>query len=158
MAYQTDKLKKLVALLENAAPKEGVHKTDIENLDFISTGEFPERPGELLLSERMGQICLQLQKRYDYVIFDSAPLLATEDTSSFATRVDGVLFTVRSGYTQARQVRSSLERLNQRGVSVFGFILNFVDTKGSDYYYYNKYQNYYYVDTGQTSVEKESVK
>lgn len=129
-------------ILEELPLSETIQKTGIENLDFISTGEYPERPGELLLSDRMGQICLLLQERYDYVIFDSAPLLATEDTSSFATRVDGVLFTVRSGYTQARQVRSSLERLNQRGVNVFGFILNFVDTKGSDYYYYNKYQNY----------------
>ncbi len=155
------KLNKTIGLSEVIAKDlplaESIQNTGIDNLDFISTGEYPERPGELLLSERMGQICLQLRESYDYVIFDSAPLLATEDTSSFATRVDGVLFTVRSGYTQARQVRSSLERLNQRGVSVFGFILNFVDTKGSDYYYYNKYQNYYYVDTGPASVEKEKV-
>ncbi len=134
---------------------EAIQPTGIENLDFISTGDLPERPGELLLSDRMGEICRELHEKYDYVIYDSAPVLATEDTPSFATRVDGILFTVRSGYTQARQVRSSIERLNQRGGRVFGFILNFVDTKGSDYYYYNKYQNYYYVDAGHTPAEKD---
>ncbi len=159
--YKEFNLKKSIGLSEvisNDLPlDDSIQKTGFENLDFISTGEFPERPGELLLSDRMGRICQELRERYDYVVFDSAPVLATEDTSSFATRVDGVLFTVRSGYTQARQVRSSLERLQQRGVNVFGFILNFVDTKGSDYYYYNKYQNYYYVDPGKTPVEKEKV-
>ncbi len=142
-------------ILEDLPLADSIQKTGIENLDFISTGEYPERPGELLLSERMSQICNELHERYEYVIFDSAPILATEDTPSFATRVDGVLFTVRSGYTQARQVRSSHERLMQRGVRVCGFILNFVDIKGSDYYYYNKYQNYYYVEEGgQTPIQK----
>jgi len=153
--FNLSKSKGLSEIIRDGLPLlEIIQRTGIENLDFISTGEFPERPGELLLSERMAQICRELHERYDYVIYDSAPVLATEDTSSFATRIDGILFTVRSGYTQARQVRSSLERLNQRGVRVYGFILNFVDTKGADYYYYNKYQNYYYVDTGRTPAEK----
>ncbi len=122
---------------------EVIQKTDIENLDFMPCGEYPDRPGELLLSSRMDKILAQLKKRYDYVIFDTAPILATDDTSSFAAKVDGVIFAVRSTKTQVRQVKTSLERLQIRGGKILGFILNFVDTQNPDYYYYKKYSYYY---------------
>ena len=134
-------------LLEHSASvDEVIQKTDYENLDFISCGRYPDRPGELLLSEGVDPVLTVLQERYDYIIFDSAPVLATDDTTSFATKVDGVLFAVRSSHTQARQVRSSLERLRMLGAHVSGFVLNCVDTRGADYYYYNKYQSDYYVE------------
>ena len=124
-----------------------IQKTEIENLDFIPCGVYPDRPGELLLSEHMEQILRELKERYDYIIFDTAPILATDDTSSFAAKTDGVLFAVRSSKTQARQVKASMERLHLRGTTVLGFILNFVDTQNPDYYYYKKYSYYYTADS-----------
>ena len=124
-----------------------IQKTEIENLDFIPCGVYPDRPGELLLSEHMEQILRELKERYDYIIFDTAPILATDDTSSFAAKTDGVLFAVRSSKTQARQVKASMERLHLRSTTVLGFILNFVDTQNPDYYYYKKYSYYYTADS-----------
>ena len=120
-----------------------IQKTGIENLDFIPCGVYPDRPGEMLLSAHMEQVLRELKERYDYIIFDTAPILATDDTSSFAAKTDGVLFAVRSSKTQVRQVKASLERLHIRGTKVLGFILNFVDTQNPDYYYYKKYSYYY---------------
>ena len=136
---------------------EVIQKTAIENLDFISCGSYPERPGELLLNPRTDELLRDLGDRYEYIVFDSAPVLATDDTTSFATKVDAVIFAIRSSFTHARQVKSSLARLNLLGANVCGFILNCVDTKGADYYYYKKYQSYYYVAGGGTPKSENPV-
>lgn len=119
-------------------------KTDSDQLDVIPCGEYPERPGELLLSRRFEELLQEMRNKYDYIIFDCPPVLATDDTPSFATKADAVLFMVRSNSTRSGQIKSSLDILELRGVQVDGFILNFVDTRQpSHYYYYNRYNDYY---------------
>lgn len=118
--------------------------TETENLWVIPCGDYPERPGELLLSKRMDNLIAEMRGRFDYIIFDCPPVLATDDTPSFATKADALLFMVRSNYTRNGQIKSSLDVLELRGVAVDGFILNFVDTRQpSHYYYYNRYSDYY---------------
>jgi tyrosine-protein kinase Etk/Wzc len=130
-------------LMGQASLDEVVQHTHMAELDFISAGNYPERPGELLLSTRMETLVDILRKRYDYVICDTAPILATDDTTGFSVKGDSVLFVIRSAQTQTRQVVASLDRLKQRGANISGFILNCVDTQGADYYYYKKYNDYY---------------
>lgn len=120
-----------------------IKPSGVRNLDIITRGKNYERPGELLLSREMERMLSELRERYDFIIFDTAPVLATDDTTSFAPRIDGVIFTVRSTLTQARQVTSALDRLQVRGGRMLGFVVNCVNTRSTDYYYYNKYNNYY---------------
>ena len=136
--------KGLSELLQSDLPVDDfIQKSDIDCLDLMTCGKYPERPGELLLSQRVDEILGILKKRYDYIIFDSAPILATDDTTSFAAKADAVLFTVYSNMTQVRQVKATVERLEMRGATLKGFVLNAVDIKGTDYYYYRKYYSYY---------------
>ena len=79
---------------------------------------------------------------YDRIIFDSAPVLATDDTACLAPKIDATLFVVRLSYTSARLTRKSLELLYNRQVNVPGVILNYVDTSLPEYYYY-QYSEYY---------------
>ena len=142
--FETDNSKGLSELLQSdLSVDDFIHKTGVDCLDFIPCGKFPDRPGELLLSKRVDDILSVLRERYDFVIFDSAPILAADDTTSFAAKADAVLFTVFSGLTQVRQVKATIERLEMRGATLKGFVLNAVDIKGSDYYYYRKYYSYY---------------
>ncbi len=120
-----------------------IYSTPVENLDFIPTGKLPDRPSELLISDRMDKLLDEVRQRYDYIIIDTAPILAADDTSGFAAKTDAVLFVVRSAHTHTRQAATSVERLTMRNAKVSGFILNEVDVKGTDYYYYRKYNQYY---------------
>jgi capsular exopolysaccharide synthesis family protein len=129
--------------IQDRVPLEQViQPTGFENLDFISCGQYPAQPGELLMSARFNESIQELKKRYDFVIFDSPPVLATDDAASFATRVDATIFVVRAGYTRLRQVRASLENLYRRGVQVYGVVVNFTDHREPGYYSY-KYYDYY---------------
>jgi non-specific protein-tyrosine kinase len=119
-----------------------IQPTQFENLHFIPCGKYPAQPGELLMTEAFRETMEELKQKYDFIIFDSPPVMATDDTSSFATRVDAVIFVVRAGYARLRQVRSSLENLHRRGVNVYGMIINFIDHREPGYYSY-KYYDYY---------------
>ena len=119
-----------------------VQSSSYEHLDFVSIGCYPDHPAELLMSEYMDQFIREARERYDFVIFDTAPILATDDTSGFAAKMDAVLFTIRCAYTQVRQIKPAMARLRERNVDVSGLILNYVDTSQPGYYYY-RYSEYY---------------
>lgn len=123
--------------------EDAIVHTEIENLDFIPRGQTVSNSGELLLSERMEEVIQTVKHSYDYVIFDAAPVLATDDTTSFASKVDAILYVVRSTTIRLRQVKVAIDGLKMRSANIAGFIMNFADTRGMDYYYYNKYQYYY---------------
>jgi capsular exopolysaccharide synthesis family protein len=121
-----------------------IQSTGSENLDFISCGKYPAQPGELLMSDRFRDSIQTLRQRYDFVVFDSPPILLTDDAASFATRADAVIFVVRAGFTRLRQVRTSLESLHRRGVNVYGMVVNFIDHREPSYYSYRYYDYYSY--------------
>ncbi|PXA05526.1 hypothetical protein DDZ13_01245 [Coraliomargarita sinensis] len=133
--------------------EEVIQRSTYDNLDFVSIGGHPDHPAELLMSDSMEQFIKHAREHYDFIVFDTAPILATDDTTSFAPFVDAVLFTVRCSYTHLRQIKPAIARLKERSTNVDGIILNYVDTAQPGYYYY-RYSEYY------TSTQKpeDSVK
>ena len=121
---------------------EAIQQTSYDHLDFISIGSHPDHPAELLMSENMAKLIADAREQYDFVIFDTAPILATDDTTSFAGLMDALLFTIRCAHTQIRQIKPAMARLKERNVDVSGLILNCVDTNQPGYYYY-RYSEYY---------------
>lgn len=135
--------KGLADILEGRGDLEQVvQRTSYDNLDFVSIGDHPEHPAELLMSEKMGDFVARARAHYDFVVFDTAPILATDDTTSFAGHTDAILFTVRCAYTQIRQIQPAIARLKERSNNIDGIILNYVDTAQPGYYYY-RYSEYY---------------
>src|SRR5437763_11997375 len=100
------------------------------------------QPSEHLLRETTDVLLREVYNHYDYIIIDSSPVLAADDSTSLAPKIDATLFVVRLSYTSARLTRKSLELLYNRQVNVPGVILNYVDTSLPEYYYY-QYSEYY---------------
>lgn len=133
----------LADVLEGRLPwSEAVQQTNYESLDFISVGDYPSHPAELLMRPEIDLLIEEAREKYDFVIFDTAPILATDDTTSFGAKMDLVLFTIRSAYTQVRQIKPAMARLRERNVRIGGMIMNFMDLKQPGYYYY-RYSEYY---------------
>jgi succinoglycan biosynthesis transport protein ExoP len=122
--------------------KEVVVPTLYPNLFLLPRGETAAQPSEYLLRESTDAILREIYNNYDYIIIDSSPVLAADDTTSLAPKIDATLFVVRLSYTSARLTRKALEQLYSRQVNVPGVILNFVDTSLPEYYYY-QYSEYY---------------
>ena len=120
---------------------EVIHETHVAKLSVMPRGNFPGNPGELLLTGA-DALLRDVYDHFDFVLFDSAPVLAADDTASLAPKVDGTLFVIRAGYTSARLARTALELLYQRQVNVMGIVFNSVETNSREYYYF-KYPEYY---------------
>src|SRR6476661_8756418 len=121
---------------------EVVVPTDYPNLFLLPRGKTLGQPSEHLLRDSTDSLLADMYNHYDYIIIDSSPVLAADDSTSLAPKIDATLFVVRLSYTSARLVRKSLELLYNRQVNVPGVILNFVDTSLPEYYYY-QYSEYY---------------
>lgn len=122
---------------------QGLVCTGIPNLDIMRAGSSPPNPGELILSQNFKDLMVELGKHYKRIVIDTPPILATDDALSLAPNVDGVIFVVKANQTSLRYINRSLSLLKQRGATIFGMILNWVDTTTAHYYYYYYYSNYY---------------
>ena len=109
---------------------------------FCRAASTLSQPSEHLLRDSTDRLLQEIYNHYDYIIIDSSPVLAADDTTSLAPKIDATLFVVRLSYTSARLTKKSLELLYNRQVNVPGVILNYVDTSLPEYYYY-QYSEYY---------------
>jgi capsular exopolysaccharide synthesis family protein len=133
----------LSSVLRGELPwKEAVVPTKYPTLSVITRGPVTNQSGELLLKPAMTKLLEELKGAYDLAIFNTAPILATDDTPSLAPNFDGALMVVRAQFTSARLTRNALDALYQRQVNVLGLILNSVDAEMPDYHYY-RYPKYY---------------
>src|SRR6267378_483299 len=120
--------------------------TAVPTLFVLPRGKTLSQPSEHLLRESTEAILKEIYQHYDYVIIDSSPVLAADDTTSLAPKIDATIFIVRLSYTSARLTKKALELLYNRQVNIPGVILNFVDTSLPEYYYY-QYSEYYSTPT-----------
>jgi capsular exopolysaccharide synthesis family protein len=132
--------------------QEVVVPTEYPSLFILPRGKALSQPSEHLLRESTDAILKEMYNHYDYILIDSSPVLAADDSTSLAPKIDATIFVVRLGYTSARLTRKSLELLYNRQVNVPGVILNFVDTSLPEYYYY-QYAEYYNTPAATADVE-----
>jgi polysaccharide biosynthesis transport protein len=126
-----------------------VETDEASGLDVMSSGPIPPNPAELLGSDQMRRLMTALQARYTHVIVDSPPISSFTDGVLISTMVDGVLLVVHGGKSSRHIVRRSKQLLNDVGAKVLGVVLNNINLRSHDYYYY---QSYY----GRKYYEKEA--
>ena len=119
-----------------------VQPTSVPTLSLLPRGSLSRNPGEMFLSQKMRDLLKELSAQFDYVIIDTAPVMAADDVTSLSPHVEGVIFVIRAAYTSARVARAALDLLYQREVNVLGLVFNGVEINASEYYYY-KYKDYY---------------
>jgi capsular exopolysaccharide synthesis family protein len=127
--------------------RKAVQPTSTANLSLLPRGNTARNPGEMFLSAASPKLIKELSAEFDYVILDTAPVMAADDVTSLSPQVEGVLFVIRANHTSARVARAALDLLYQREVSVLGLVFNGVETNAAEYYYY-RYKDYYHDDKG----------
>lgn len=119
------------------------HET-LTTLDVIPSGTVPPLPADLLASDQMAEVVRQLREKYDYVIFDTPPVLSVTDPAIVAAQADGMVLVIRQGYCTRRMLARAAEILHELDVKVYGFVFNGVDASLPEYYGYLGYYTYEY--------------
>lgn len=122
--------------------EEIVHKSEYNNLSYISAGNIPPNPVELLSSENMGRLVERLEKEFDYIFFDTPPVNLVIDTVVVSKYVHGIVMVALQNSTDKEAIRYSLNQLKFAGAKVLGFILNGV-VCGANGKYKNNKRKYY---------------
>lgn len=121
-------------------------------LHLLTSGPIPPNPAELIGSEQMANIMRFLQKEFTHVVIDSPPISSFTDGVLIASMVDGVILVVHAGKSSRQVIRRSRQLLQDVGAKIFGVVLNNVNIRSQDNYYY--YQSYYHGNSYTAPEEK----
>ncbi|MEZ9487494.1 polysaccharide biosynthesis tyrosine autokinase [Vibrio breoganii] len=130
-------------LVNSKSVEEVIHKSLLENLDFIAKGKTPPNPSELLMHARFTELVKWASENYDIVLIDTPPVLAVTDAAIVGRHSGTTLMVSRFGVTSTKELEVATDRLEQAGVETKGVILNAVEKTASSYYTYG-YYNYAY--------------
>ncbi|HXF56622.1 MAG TPA: polysaccharide biosynthesis tyrosine autokinase [Actinomycetota bacterium] len=122
-----------------AAPLERtVRWTHLLNVRLVPSGPAPDRPGELLGSDRMREVLQDARQRADYVLLDTSPLLGAGDAAPLLSEVDGVLVVAHASRTTVQVAQRLGDLLQQLGAPVLGVALNGAEelARARRYYWY----------------------
>ena len=144
----------LAEVLKEMVPlDETIGTTQLPNLHFMPRGKVMAAGTEPLPGAKFSKLLNTLNDKFDYIIIDSCPVLAADDSSAMAPLVDAVFFVVRARFTSARLFIRSLKLLAVRGVMVRGLIYNCAEMGSSDYPYY-QYKEYHRAATAPAPAAK----
>ncbi|MDB4906951.1 MAG: hypothetical protein JWO05_1735 [Gemmatimonadetes bacterium] len=127
-------------LIGNVPIERAIRATDSAGLSLIPAGKLPPNPLEFLAGDRMRELLVLLRERFDVVIIDTPPILATADASVLATFADGVVLVTHAGKTQRQTARLAAEQLRTVGARFLGAVLNDPDARTPKY---DRYGGYY---------------
>lgn len=124
---------------------QSVLPTDVDNLYLLPSGKTPPNPAEIIASPRTAFVVDYFREQFDFIIIDTPPVMPASDAVIMAPRVSGTLLVIKSGNTDKKIVKTTLDQLKQSGTPILGTVLNQVNMKKEGYYRnYNKYYSSYY--------------
>ncbi len=129
-------------LLKQNTLEEVIQTTKVPTMDFMASGKLPSSSLGILNSARMKEFIKDVKARYDFVFFDSPPIMGVSDASILASEVDLALLVVQyRKYPQAMTLRAK-QMVEKVGGTMLGVVLNNINISQDSYYYY--YSGYYY--------------
>ena len=122
--------------------KEAVSATWIDNLYLMPCGPAVQNTAEHLLGKVTDQFIKDIYSEFDYVLFDSPPVIILDDTLSLSPKIDATLFVLRFDQSSTRASRRALELLHNRQSNVIGLVVNGVAMSETEYNYNYSYRQY----------------
>jgi polysaccharide biosynthesis transport protein len=115
--------------------------TEVPNLALMPSGPHVPNPSEFLHSDKFNALLARLSKHYDRVVIDTPPASIVSDATILSTKVDAMVFLVRSTKTPRDTAKKALRSLRDVGAPLVGGVLNALDPVRLGY---GKYQYYYH--------------
>ena len=129
-------------LLKQNTLEQVIQPTTVPMLDFLASGKLPGSAINILGSEQMRNLISELKQRYDFILFDSPPIMGLSDASVLASEVDLAIQIIQyRRYPQLMNIRAK-QMVEKVGGNLVGIVLNNINMAQDESYYY--YGGYYY--------------
>ncbi|GAB4345986.1 MAG: hypothetical protein Kow0099_26820 [Candidatus Abyssubacteria bacterium] len=131
----------IIELLQGSSDVDtAVQSTSITGLSVVLSRRVGSQSLPLLNTERLGRLVNEFRRRFDYVIFDSSPVLPLTDTVVLSRNVSGIVLVIEAGNTRRKHIEQIFEQVDRD--KVIGFIMNYKKSRIPETYNYKKYYNY----------------
>jgi polysaccharide biosynthesis transport protein len=132
-------------LLKQNTLEEVIQTTSLPTLDFMASGKLPSSSLGILSSIQMRDLITELKQHYDFVFFDSPPVMGVSDASILASEVDMTVQVIQyRRYPQPMNIRAK-QMIEKVGGNLAGIVLNNINmSQDESYYYYSGYYHEYY--------------
>jgi succinoglycan biosynthesis transport protein ExoP len=123
-------------LLKQNTLEEVIQTTGVPMLDFMASGKLPSSSMSILNSPQMKDLVAELKQRYDFVFFDSPPILGVSDAAVLASEVDMAIQVIQyRRYPQPMNIRAK-QLIEKAGGNLVGIVLNNITMSQDEGYYY----------------------
>jgi capsular exopolysaccharide synthesis family protein len=128
-------------LLKQNTMEEVIQTTSVPMLDFMSSGKLPGGSINILGSGQMKSLISELKQRYDFILFDSPPIMGLSDASVLASEIDMAIQIIQyRRYPQLMNIRAK-QMVEKVGGNLVGIVLNNINmAQDESYYYYGSYE------------------
>jgi capsular exopolysaccharide synthesis family protein len=118
-----------------------------KNLFIIPSGKLPENPSELVLNGKLEELLRELDRVFDYIILDTAPVACLSDAYELSPLCDATLYLVRHKRTPKVFIERLEEEIRINELKNVGIVFNAVAKRGfvkTSSYGYGYQYNYTY--------------
>ena len=134
-------------LIGKTAWQEAVQRTEVADLDVLTSGPIPPNASELAISDRVDAMVAEARKAYDFVVIDTPPILLITDALVLMKHVDRALLVTNIKRANVRGMRQLEDLLEQNSIDHVSMVLNgIVPTRWR--YYASKYAYRYLYSYG----------
>jgi polysaccharide biosynthesis transport protein len=108
-------------------PEEAIIRVLPADFHVMLTRGQVDNSAELLVSPNFKRLLSSLDDCYDFILFDSAPLIKSADASLLGLLTSATLLVARPGAATTEEMRKSISLLNEE--TFFGVVMNQVDDR-----------------------------
>lgn len=116
-------------LIHQNTLEEITNATEVPFLDVILSGPIPPNPGELIISESMGEMMAALKQKYDYIILDTPPVGLVSDALELDQYCDATLYIVRQNFSKKDMITLLNNRVKRGELKNVSIVLNDFENK-----------------------------
>jgi capsular exopolysaccharide synthesis family protein len=130
----TSVLRQQLSLAEAVQPIAG------RDVDVLASGTRAPNPTEVINSQAMRSLLDLAREQYDFVVIDSAPVLAVSDTLTLSRMIGATILVGRHNTTRRQNLQAAMESIEGTGARLLGVVLNAVPESRHAMSYYGEEQ------------------
>jgi capsular exopolysaccharide synthesis family protein len=112
---------------------------NVPGLSIVPAGKAVRNPGELMVEHALSPLVTALREQFEFIVFDTPPILPYADGRVLSTLSDGLIFVGRYRTTTRDEITRSMELLAEiKAAPIVNFVLNAADSSSSEYRYYRR--------------------
>ncbi len=137
--FKVSKENGLVEYIEGSITKEQLIKHTDSGVDVITVGKNVINPLAIIEASKLKELVEELRNEYDYVLLDTAPVMAASDSLIAAKLADGVIYNIAINQAKKKDVQDSISSMKRLGNEIIGVVVTKAYLDKADAKYYNYY-------------------